>query len=230
MRLNRYVIATTVATLLAAASPVFAAGTTDAAAQPAAAQPAPAAPAAAQTVPAAQAAPAAPVAAAAAPAAPKVPDAVKAWAKFCDPQANGHTVCIVRKLAFRDTSIVGSFVLRIDTSKGVPVLAVAAVPVGMVLKPGLRWQVDKQKAAVLPFWRCTPQTCESEQIVKPAFLSQLRNGHNLTLTAKDVDNKDFVVTIPLSGFGTSYDMKKAPTFAEYSQALGQAETAPSAGQ
>ena len=67
MRLNRYAIAATVATLLSAAAPAFAAGTTDAAAQPAAAAPAAAAPA--------SPAPAAAPAAATTP--PQVPDAVK---------------------------------------------------------------------------------------------------------------------------------------------------------
>jgi len=47
-----------------------------------------------------------------------VPDAVKAWAKFCDPDPkDGHKVCIVRKLAFENTSIMGSFLLRIDSAK-----------------------------------------------------------------------------------------------------------------
>jgi invasion protein IalB len=171
----------------------------------------------------APATPAAP-APAATPAQPEVPEAVKAWAKFCDKQSNGHTICIVRKLTFHGTSIIGSFVLRIDQAKGVPTLAVAAVPVGVVLKPGLRWQVDRNKAQNLPYWRCTPQTCESEQLASPAFINQLRKGNTLTLTAKDVNNKDLAIEISLAGFSAAYDLKDAPTFAEYSRKLGQAET------
>jgi invasion protein IalB len=211
MRLHRHVIAAGAIALLASSAAVLAAS-------PAAAQAAaPAAPAAA--------APATPAAPTAAPAAqPQVPDAVKAWAKFCDKQPNGHNVCIVRKLAFHGTSIIASFILRIDQTKGVPTLAVAAVPVGVVLKPGLRWQIDKSKAQSLPYWRCTPQTCESEQLASPAFISALRKGTTLNLTAKDVNNKDLALQIPLSGFSAAYDMKNAPTFAEYSRALGQAET------
>lgn len=181
-------------------------------------------PALAQGAPAAPAAPAEPAPAAATPAPAQVPEAVKAWAKFCDKQQDGHTVCIVRKLSFHDTSIIASFVLRIDQAKGVPTLAVAAVPVGVVLKPGLRWQVDHNKAQTLPYWRCTPQTCESEQLASPAFINQLRKGNTLTLTAKDVNNKDLAVPISLVGFSAAYDMKDAPTFAEYSRQLGEATT------
>jgi invasion protein IalB len=219
MRFNRHVIAHHVI-----ARQLIAAGAVAllAAPLPALAQDAPAAPAAAAAP--AEPAPAESAPAAATPAQPQVPEAVKAWAKFCDKQQDGHTICIVRKLSFHDTSIIGSFVLRIDQAKGVPILAVAAVPVGVVLKPGLRWQVDRNKAQTLPYWRCTPQTCESEQLASPAFINQLRKGNTLTLTAKDVNNKDLAVQISLAGFSAAYDMKDAPTFAEYSRQLGEAAT------
>ncbi len=122
---------------------------------------------------------------------------------------------------FNQTSIVGSFVLRLDPAKGAPTLAVAAVPVGVVLRPGLRWQVDNGKPVVLPYWRCTPQSCESEQFVRPDFIKRLRNGNTLTLIAKDVNNKDFAVKVSLAGFGAAYDKKNAPTFADYNKSLPQ---------
>jgi len=222
MRFNRYVIATCAAALLAATTPVLADNAAPAA-------PAPAAAPAAATAPAAPAAPAAAAPAAAAPAtatpapaaAPReVPDAVKAWAKFCDPDPkDGHKVCIVRKLAFENTSIMGSFLLRIDSAKGVPTLAVAAVPVGVVLKPGLRWQIDTAKPQALPYWRCTAQSCESEQFIKADFISRLRKGKTLKLIAKDVANKDLSVSFSLAGFSEAYDLKDAPTFEAYAKSL-----------
>jgi invasion protein IalB len=217
MRLNRYMISTTVAVLLALAAPAFAAGTTDAA--PAT----PAQPAAAQATPA-QATPATPTAAVP----PKVPDVVKAWGKFCDPQSNGHQVCIVRKLNFKDTSLVAALTFRIDSTKGKPVVVNVSVPTGVLLRPGIKWRLDKQKVVTLPYDICTPQTCESQQQVTPSVLNQLRKGTTLTLTAADAANKPIVIAVPLNGFSAAYDMKNAPTYAEFSKSLGQAETAPSA--
>jgi invasion protein IalB len=206
MKLDRRVIAACLAAFVASASAAVAQSA--APAQPSATAPA-AAPA--QAAPATSAAPAA-----------KVPDAVKAWAKFCDPAADKHLICIVRKLAFEGTSIMASVTFRLDSAKGVPTLAVAAVPVGVLLKPGLLWQIDKQKPVVLPFWRCTPQTCESEQLVKPDFINRLRKAKTLTLTAKNVEGKNVVVNVPLDGFAAAYDQKNAPTFAEYNKSLAQA--------
>jgi invasion protein IalB len=237
MRFNRYIIATCAAALLAVPAPVLAddaapaapaapAAAAEPAASAAATEPAaPATPAATDGAPAA-AAPAAPAAAApaaaatAAPAVREVPEAVKAWAKFCDPDPkDGHQVCIVRKLAFENTSIMGSFVLRLDSAKGVPTLAVAAVPVGVVLKPGLRWQIDTAKPQTLPYWRCTAQSCESEQLVKADFINRLRKGKTLKLIAKDVANKDLSVSFSLAGFSAAYDLKDAPTFEAYAKSL-----------
>jgi invasion protein IalB len=214
MRFNRYVIATCAAALLAAVPGLAAAAS---ATSPAASDAAPAAAAQPATIPAPPSTTAQP-AATAQPAV--VPDAVKAWAKFCDPDPKtGRKICIVRKLAFENTSIVGSFLLRIDPGKGVPTLAVAAVPVGIVLKPGLRWQIDGGKPIVQAFWRCTAQSCESEQLVRPDFIAHMRTGKTLTLTAKDVTNKDFVISIPLAGFATAYDQQNAPTFEAYAHSL-----------
>jgi len=215
MRLDRRIIAACAVGLLACSSPVFADDAKPAtpAASGQTTQAAPAAP----TAPATQPAVAAPAVAT-----PHVPDAVQAWAKFCDPAPNGHKVCIVRKLVFQGTTIMASFVIRIDSGKGVPTLAVAAVPVGVVLRPGLMWQLDKQKPMVLPYWRCTPQTCESELLIKPDFINRMKSGTALTLTAKNVEGKNLVMKVSLSGFGAVFDKQNAPTFAEYSKSLAQA--------
>jgi invasion protein IalB len=232
MRLERRIVAALVAGLalistaaLADDATPAAPAATPAATAPAAAMPATpaaaAAPIAAAPIAAAPAAAPATAALAATPPAATVPDAVQAWAKFCDPDPKGKVICLVRKLVFDKTNIIGSVTLRIDPTKGVPVLAVAAVPVGVVLRPGLRWQVDTAKPVALPYWRCTPQSCESEQFVRPDFIKRLRNGKTLTLTAKDVNNRDFAVKVSLSGFASAFDKKNAPTFAEYTKSLPQ---------
>jgi invasion protein IalB len=210
MRLLRFMTAASAAALLSTAMPALAqdANSTAPAAQPAT--------------------PAQPAAPAAAPAPAAVPEKLKEWAKFCDPNQppNNHTMCVVQRLAFNGNSTAGSITLRLDTTaKNTPILAVAAVPVGVALIPGLKWQIDTNKAQSLPYWRCTPQACESEQIAKPDFLAQLRKGKTLTLTAKNVNNKDFVVTISLAGFSAAYDDPNPPTYAEYTKSIAPAPAA-----
>ena len=142
------------------------------------------------------------------------------WLKICDPEKDGKRACIMRQVVVtQNKQFMGSFLLRIDSAKGVPTLAVAAVPVGVVLKPGLRWQIDTAKPQALPYWRCTAQSCESEQFIKADFISRLRKGKTLKLIAKDVANKDLSVSFSLAGFSEAYDLKDAPTFEAYAKSL-----------
>ena len=228
MRVLRFVTAASAAALLSTAVPALAQSADNA--TPAAAAPAQSAPAQPASPQAAspQAAPAQTAAPAAQAALPPVPEKLKEWVKFCDPKQppNNHTMCVVQRLAFNGNNTSGSITLRLDASdKKTPILAVAAVPVGVALIPGLKWQIDSNKAQTLPFWRCTPQACESEQIAKPDLLAQLRKGNALKLTAKNVNNKDFSVTISLAGFSAAYDDPNPPTYAEYAKSLAPAPAA-----
>lgn len=175
----------------------------------------PAAPAAA--APAAAAATAAP---AAAPGPQADPELVQKWAKFCGPAPDGHNICLVRKILIKDGHIAGTLTLQLDTAKGAPpVVAIAAAPVGVMLLPGLKWQIDSSKPSLSPFTRCTPQVCESMRPLDAAFVAAMKKGKQLTLTAKGPDGKDLSVTLPLDGFGSAFDLKDAPTYADYQKTL-----------
>ncbi|MDR3472942.1 MAG: invasion associated locus B family protein, partial [Devosia sp.] len=174
--------------------------------------------AATPATPAADAKPAATAPAVATP--PQIPDAAKAWAKFCDPDPkDGHTVCIVRKLVFQDSKQIATITFRVDSKKGVPTLLVVAVPLDVILTRGLTWQLDKLKPVVTPFWRCTPQFCESEQLMKPATLNRLLKANSLTLTVRNLANKPFTIDVGMNGLTAAYNMKNPPTYADYLKSL-----------
>jgi invasion protein IalB len=227
-KLHRGVMAACLAGLMLQPLAAYAQSTTTTPAAPAAdaqqpaaagAQPAPA-DAARPATPATGAQPAAPATAPAAAAPAPVPDAVQAWAKFCDPDPKDqHKVCIVRKLVFQDNKQVATITFRIDSKKGVPTLLVAAVPLDIVLTRGLTWNIDKLKPVVTPFWHCTPQFCESEQLIKAPSLNRLKKAKTLTLTVRNLANKPFVINVSLDGFAKTYDMKDAPTYADYIKSL-----------
>lgn len=204
MKLKRYVLAAATLTMITAPLAVRADD-----AKPAA-QPAPTAPAAAAQT----------AAPATAPGPQADPELVQKWAKFCGPAPDGHNICIVRKILIANGHIAGTLSLQLDTAKGAPpVVAIAAAPVGIMLLPGLKWQIDSGKATLSPFTRCTPQVCESMRVIDPAFVAAMKKGKQLTLTAKGPDGKDLSVTLPLAGFGAAFDLKDAPTYADYQKTL-----------
>ena len=162
-----------------------------------------------------EAAPAAPAEAAAAPAAPAKPE--QNWLKVCDPLADGKKACIMRQVVLANGQFIGSFLLRDDPGQESRLLAVAAVPLGVLLPFGLTWQIDGGKPIRVPFMLCDPQSCATQLVINEAYVNSLKKGGVLKLTAKNRQNKDLVIDISLAGFTTVYDGEAAMTFDEFAK-------------
>ena len=179
------------------------------------------------------AAPAAPAEGAAAPAAPAA-DAAAApaaaanpgqnWLKVCDPIDGGKQACIMRQVVVANGQFLGSFLLRDDPGQESRLLAVAAVPLGVLLPFGLSCQIDGGKPIRVPFMLCDPLSCATQLVINEAYVNSLKKGGVLKLTAKNRQNKDLVIDITLAGFTTVYDGAAAMTFDEFNKQ----STAPSA--
>jgi invasion protein IalB len=162
------------------------------------------------------AAPAAPAAdAAAAPAAPANP--AQNWLKVCDPIDGGKQACIMRQVVVANGQFLGSFLLRDDPGQESRLLAVAAVPLGVLLPFGLTWQIDGGKPIRVPFMLCDPQSCATQLVINEAYVNSLKKGGVLKLTAKNRRNEDLIVEINLAGFTAVYDSETAMTFDEFNQ-------------
>ena len=174
----------------------------------------PALPAFAQesAAPAAGAAPAA----ASAPAA-TTPSPSDNWLKVCDPIANGKKACIMRQVVIANGAFLGSFLLRDDPGQESRLLAVAAVPLGVLLPFGLTWQIDTGKPIRVPFMLCDPQSCATQLVINEAYVNSLKKGGKLKLIAKNRQNQDLVIEINLAGFTAAYDSETAMTFDQFTQ-------------
>ncbi len=162
--------------------------------------------------------PAAPAEGAAAPAAAAAPaDPAKNWLKVCDPIADGKQACIMRQVVVTNGQFLGSFLLRDDPGQESRLLAVAAVPLGVLLPFGLTWQIDGGKPIRVPFMLCDPQSCATQLVINEAYVNSLKKGGVLKLTAKNRQNKDLVIEISLGGFTSVYDGAAAMTFDEFSK-------------
>jgi invasion protein IalB len=167
------------------------------------------------TTPAAPAAGAAPAAAAA---------PTQNWLKVCDPLENGQKACIMRQVVVTGGQFLGSFLLRDDPGQESRLLAVAAVPLGVLLPFGLTWQIDGGKPIRVPFMLCDPQSCATQLVINEAYVNSLKQGGVLKLTAKNRQNKDLVIDINLKGFTAVYDGEAAMTFDQFNQQGAAGET------
>jgi invasion protein IalB len=170
----------------------------------------------AQEAPAA--APAAEAAATAAPAA-TTPAAGgnQNWLKVCDPLPDGQQACIMRQVVLANGQFVGSFLLRDDPGQESRLLAVAAVPLGVLLPFGLTWQIDGAKPIRVPYMLCDPTSCATQLVINEQYVNSLKKGNTLKLTAKNRQNQDLTIEITLSGFTAAYDGDAALTFEQFRQ-------------
>ena len=146
------------------------------------------------------------------------------WRKICDPEKDGKRACIMRQVVVtQNNQFLGSFLLRDDPGQESRLLAVAAVPLGVLLPFGVTWQIDGGKPVRVPYMLCDPQSCATQLVVNEAYVNSLKKGSKLTLTAKNRKNEDLVININLAGFTGVYDGEAALTFDEFNKnASGEA--------
>lgn len=139
------------------------------------------------------------------------------WLKVCDPLEDGRKACIMRQVVVANNQFLGSFLLRDDPGQESRLLAVAAVPLGVLLPFGLTWQIDGGKPIRVPFMLCDPQSCATQLVINEAYVNSLKKGGKLVLTAKNRQNQDLVIEINLAGFTSVYDSDTAMTFDQFNQ-------------
>jgi invasion protein IalB len=158
--------------------------------------------------------PAAPDAAADA-TAPAATAASQNWLKVCDPLPDGQKACIMRQVVLANGQFLGSFLLRDDPGQESRLLAVAAVPLGVLLPFGLTWQIDGAKPIRVPYMLCDPTSCATQLVINEQYVNSLKKGSTLKLTAKNRQNQDLTIDITLAGFTAAYDGDAALTFEQF---------------
>lgn len=136
------------------------------------------------------------------------------WLKVCEPLESGEKACIMRQVILNNNQFLGSFLIRDDPGQESRLLAVAAVPLGVLLPFGLTWQIDGGQPVRVPFMLCDPQSCSTQLVINEAYVNSLKRGAELTLTAKNRQNQDLVVNINLGGFTSVYESEQALSFDE----------------
>ncbi|MGV3573539.1 MAG: invasion associated locus B family protein [Devosia sp.] len=162
-------------------------------------------------------APAAEAPAADAAAAPAANNPAQNWLKVCDPLPDGQKACIMRQVVLANGQFLGSFLLRDDPGQESRLLAVAAVPLGVLLPFGLTWQIDGAKPVRVPYMICDPTSCATQLVINEQYVNSLKGGNKLTLTAKNRQNQDLTIEINLAGFTAAYDSDTAMTFEQFQQ-------------
>ena len=79
------------------------------------------------------------------------------------------------------------------------------MPPALLLRPGIRLSIDKGAAIEGTFEICFPNGCFAEAKVRTATIDQIKKGTSLNVFVKNQFNNEIAFTLPLAGFGKSYD-------------------------
>lgn len=140
------------------------------------------------------------------------------WLKVCSELDDGGQACIMRQVVTNTGVFTGSFLLRDDPSQESRLLAVASVPIGVLLPFGLTWQIDSGKPVRVPYMLCDPQACSAQLVVNESYIQSLKRGSQLKLIAKNRQNEDITINIDLAGFTATYDNPEGISIEELNQA------------
>ncbi len=79
------------------------------------------------------------------------------------------------------------------------------MPVGLMLRPGFRFAVDKGPVSEGAFEICFPNGCFAEAKVKKDVIEAAKKGTTVSVVVKNQANAEVIFNLPLSGFGAAFD-------------------------
>lgn len=127
------------------------------------------------------------------------------WTKIC--QTNDQTkkeACVVTQNLHAETGQMLAAVTVIE-EKGANKMFRVAVPLGMMLEPGLRVVVDQNQPVETKYAICVPDGCFADLQINDEFVAGLKKGKALVVQTINHVGRTVNITFPLTEFAKAYD-------------------------
>ncbi|MBS1181229.1 MAG: invasion associated locus protein [Proteobacteria bacterium] len=147
-----------------------------------------------------------PAAPAAGDAAASASDGNNPWNKLCgqDGRTKKQVCFTVRELRTDSGQFLASAGVREVDGETRKILLVQT-PVGMLIQPGIRVQVDQNTQVPGKYTICMPNACFAEIPITDEFTASMKKGKDLIITTQNQQAKALNFPISLSGFTSSYE-------------------------
>ena len=128
------------------------------------------------------------------------------WLKFCneDPKSKKELCAITQEMKAETGQFLASISLRELEGAKRKALVIAMTP-GMLLRHGLTLQIDKGKQLKGTFSICFPNACFSDLAVDANFVTNMKKGAVISVTALNQQAQPVRFDLTLSGFTAAYD-------------------------
>ncbi|MBS7695662.1 MULTISPECIES: invasion associated locus B family protein [unclassified Chelatococcus] len=128
------------------------------------------------------------------------------WTKVCgkDP-ANNKEICYTTRDFVSDQG-QPVLALAIYDVKGDPTRIVRfLMPLGLLLRPGIRFTVDQGQPTPGAYAICFPNGCFAEAQVKDDFINSVKKGNTLNVSVQNQVGNEVTFAVPLAGFTKAFD-------------------------
>lgn len=135
------------------------------------------------------------------------------WTKVCGkPAAGQKETCFTTRDFTADPKQPPQVALAIYDVKGEDNRIVRVLlPIGLMLRPGVRFSVDKGATSSGAYEFCMPNGCFAEAQVNGKVIDQMKKGTMLNVVAKGPANNEITFALPLANFGKGFDGAPIPT-------------------
>jgi invasion protein IalB len=160
-----------------------------------------------------QAKPAAPAPAPAAAAAePQISGVPMPWVKLCDkvpfeegkPESVRQVCLIAQEARAENGQILATAQIR-EIEKDPKKAIIIAVPVGMLLQPGIRVGIDKHEPISMRYEACVPNACFAQAELTDETLKKMKAGNMLQIQVVNMNNRAVSLNLSLKDFGKVFD-------------------------
>jgi len=134
-----------------------------------------------------------------------------AWVKLCnqDEQLNKEICVVSQELRSSENgALVASLSIRLI--EGEKKVMIVAVPVGVLLQPGMQVSIDEKNKKIAEFAICFPNACVARLEVDDAYINAMKKGNMIGVTVIDSNQQGIGYPMTLVGFTKAFDGAPTP--------------------
>jgi len=127
------------------------------------------------------------------------------WTKVCGKDQNAE-VCYTTRDFVSDQGqpVLAAAVYDIKSPQPQKVVRFL-MPLGLLLKPGIRFTVDQGQPNPGQYAVCFPNGCFAEAAIKDDAVNAMKKGTTLNVSVQNQAGREVTFAVPLAGFGKAFD-------------------------
>ena len=127
------------------------------------------------------------------------------WTKVCGKDQNAE-VCYTTRDFVSDQGqpVLAAAVYDIKAPQPQKVVRFL-MPLGLLLKPGIRFTIDQGQTNPGQYAVCFPNGCFAEASIKDDAVNAMKKGTTLNVSVQNQGGREVTFAVPLAGFGKAFD-------------------------